>query len=186
MRLSRILHPQYAALIVMATAAYNDTGRFGLALLWTALLLLCVLLPVLLLTHLGIRQGRYGDFTVPDRADRHFIYGVGLVGVGLFCLAGRVLDAPPTVMAVAWAMLIAGALSAVINLVWKISIHAGSLAGAVCALIYVCGLAALPLLAIIPLVGWARVASTQHTVAQVVGGTLLAGAVTFGVLVWLG
>lgn len=186
MRLSRVLHPQYAALIVMATVAYKDTGRFALALFWSAVLLLCVLLPVLLLSHLGIRQGRYADLTVPDRADRHSIYAVGLVGVGLFCLAGRVLDAPPTVMAVAWAMLIAGALAAVINLVWKISIHAGSLAGAVCALIYVCGLAALPLLVIIPVVGWARVASRQHTVAQVVGGTLLAGAVTFGVLVWLG
>jgi hypothetical protein len=184
-RLSQVLHPQYAALIVMATAAYKDTGRFGQALFWSAVLLLCVLLPVLLLTHLGVRQGRYADFTVPNRTDRHPIYGAGLLGVGVFCLVSRLLDAPLTVMAVARAMLITGVLAALINLFWKISIHAGSLAGAVCAVIYMCGVAALPLLGIIPVIGWARVVSRQHDFAQVVAGTLLGSAVTVGVLVWL-
>lgn len=180
--LSGVLHPRYAAVAVFAAVAYKDTGRLSEVLLWCSVLLLCVLLPVLSVIHIGTRQGHYADWTVPDRAERNMIYLVGLVGTGLFWLVSHWLGAPPTVMAVVLAMLISGGLAMVINFAWKISVHAGGIAGAACTMVFVYNPLAIPMLAAIPLVCWARVTLGRHTYAQVIAGAALAGVSTVTVL----
>ena len=77
-----------------------------------------------------------------------------------------------------------------ITLKWKISVHMGGLAGFVAALFYlytqvgsdrvVAGSVLFMLIALIPILMWARVRSGAHTFAETVGGTL------FGLcMVWL-
>jgi membrane-associated phospholipid phosphatase len=65
-----------------------------------------------------------------------------------------------------------------INLHWKISIHAMGIAGPLTALIYLFGLPGLILTLIVPLVGWSRVYLKRHTPWQVIIGTILGFVLT--------
>ena len=77
-------------------------------------------------------------------------------------------------------------ISLVVTLFWKISVHAGSVAGALVILAIVAGpgvLLAAPL--VIGLVAWSRVELGDHTVWQVIGGSLIGALVAtafFGLL----
>lgn len=65
---------------------------------------------------------------------------------------------------------------------YKASGHAAGVAGPVGALIYLFGLVATPLLALIPLTSWARVSAKGHNVWQTVVGALLSLGITALVL----
>lgn len=65
---------------------------------------------------------------------------------------------------------------------YKASGHAAGVAGPIGAMIYLYGLVATPLLALLPLVTWARVSAKGHDVWQTVVGALLSIAITFAVL----
>lgn len=65
---------------------------------------------------------------------------------------------------------------------YKASGHAAGVAGPVAALIYLFGLIAAPLLALIPLTTWARVSAKGHDVWQTVIGALLSLGITALVL----
>ena len=65
---------------------------------------------------------------------------------------------------------------------YKASGHAAGVAGPVGALIYLFGLAAAPLLALIPLTTWARVSAKGHDAWQTVVGALLSLGITALVL----
>lgn len=72
----------------------------------------------------------------------------------------------------------------VFNLIFrfKASGHAAGVAGPVAALIYLYGFIATPLLALLPLVLFARLAAKGHNLWQVVAGSVLSLATTVGVL----
>lgn len=59
-----------------------------------------------------------------------------------------------------------------VSLVWKMSGHAGGIALAAGLLIHWFGWGWWPILALVPLMGWARVVTRNHTVAQAIWGSL--------------
>jgi len=65
-----------------------------------------------------------------------------------------------------------------INLSWKISIHAMGVAGPLTALIYLFGWPGLVFTLSVPLVAWSRVYLKRHTPWQVTMGTLLGFSLT--------
>lgn len=69
---------------------------------------------------------------------------------------------------------------------YKASGHAAGVAGPVGAMIYLYGLVAAPLLALLPLVTWARVSAKGHDGWQTVVGALLSIVITVGVLLAYG
>lgn len=133
----------------------------------------------------GVRRGRFTDHHIPEREHRRvpMLMGVVSVGVGLGLLTA--LGAPADVVA----LLAAGATGlvvfAVVTLRWKMSIHSGVAAGTVAVLTAVYGPAALVSAPLVPLICWARVRLSAHTVAQVVIGATsgaLIAAVVFSAL----
>ena len=70
-----------------------------------------------------------------------------------------------------------------INLKWKISVHAAGIAGPSTALVGVFGLAALPIVALIVLVVWARIKLKAHTPWQSIAGAIVGVLITLGVYV---
>ena len=66
---------------------------------------------------------------------------------------------------------------------YKASGHAAGVAGPVGALIYLFGLIATPLLALIPLTTWARVSAKGHDVWQTVVGAVMSLGIT-GLVLW--
>jgi hypothetical protein len=61
---------------------------------------------------------------------------------------------------------------------WKISIHSAGVAGPTTALIFVFGLALLPLYVLTAAIIWARLKLAAHTLAQLVAGALVAIVIT--------
>jgi membrane-associated phospholipid phosphatase len=117
------------------------------------------------------------DRHVRVRAQRPLplLVGIGwvLVGLALLALWGAPRDLVALVAAVAVGLLTA----LLVTLVWKVSVHAAVVAGAVVVLALVFGPALLLLAPLVGLVGWARVEAGDHSPAQVLAGVVLGGAV---------
>jgi membrane-associated phospholipid phosphatase len=118
------------------------------------------------------------DRDMPVKEDRFypllFVILSYLVGVGVLYL----IDAPDLTTALMVCYLTNTTTVLLINLHWKISIHAMGIAGPLTALIYLFGLPGLILTLIVPLVGWSRVYLKRHTPWQVIIGTILGFVLT--------
>jgi hypothetical protein len=99
------------------------------------------------------------------------------VATGLILLA--VLGAPALLTGYLAFMLASVAALAAITLVWKISIHCAVAAGSVTILALVYGPLVLGGYLLVGLLGWARVAVRDHTVPQVVAGSVLGAMAAF-------
>jgi membrane-associated phospholipid phosphatase len=150
---------------------HADDGLRGAA--WgVAAAAACAGLPLAVVL-VGVRRGWWTDVHVRIRSQRIVpllvAIATDLAGLGLLAGAG----APRPLIALVLAVLCGLILGLAITTAWKISGHTGAAGAALTVLAVSYGpwlLAALPVVAII---GWARVASRDHTPAQVAGGFLL-------------
>lgn len=140
-----------------------------------------------------VRRGKAETLEVRSRGLRTgpFLFGIASYAIGLVFLWMAVETARPIMLALAAIYPINTALVALINLRWKISVHATSIAGLLAALLVVAEFpstfptlgivtvaSVVPWLLLIPVVMWARVRSGAHTVPQVVGGAAFGFGVT--------
>ncbi len=121
----------------------------------------------------GVMRRRLTDHHVRLREQRPIPLLVGSVSVliGLGALAWW--GAPREMVALVAAMLVGLVTSMLVTLFWKLSIHSGVSAGALVILVLVFGRGLLALTPLVGLVGWARVASGDHDVGQVLAGAAL-------------
>jgi membrane-associated phospholipid phosphatase len=172
---SHAFSPPVVAAVVVAAVSWRGAGSVAEALRWTALLVLFSCVGPLLVVVVALRLGRVGDLYISRREQRPRPLALAALSVVGGVLLLSWLGAPGDVVAVAWAIAAGMLGTTAVTLVWKISYHAGAVAGALGVLALAFGptlLAAAPILA---LVGWARVRLDAHTPAQVLAGTLLGG-----------
>lgn len=155
------------------------TGGVAAALRWSWIVLVFfVALPYLSLL-VFVWLGKASDRQVVKRAERHGpnCVALGFVLIGYFTLF--ILGAPGGVMAYVTSMLAVLVLFALLTFAYKVSYHAGAVAGAWTAVACV-GPSWLwgVLVAASCAMAWSRVRSGRHTSLQVVLGTTLACAVT--------
>ncbi len=131
-----------------------------------------------------VRLGRITDHHVSDRRQRPALLLTTLVSVLAGLLLLQVLHAPLSVSVMILALIGGIAVLAVVSAFWKMSGHASALAGTTVIAILMFGPAWLPLLLLVPAVGWSRLVLRAHTVAQVVIGSLSGGVIIAG-LWWL-
>lgn len=98
----------------------------------------------------------------------------------------KLVQAPPIFEAImlTYVMVVLGLI--LVNIFFKASGHAAGVAGPVSAMIYLYGLIATPLIALIPITMWARVRAKGHTLSQTIVGALLSAAITVAVLALYG
>ncbi|MBT2549063.1 phosphatase PAP2 family protein [Arthrobacter sp. ISL-65] len=174
--------PITVALLLLLSPAlepgFPGTVWFGAV----AVLFVCVL-PLAAVVLL-VRLGKVTDHHVSDRRQRAPVLAMTVVSLlaGLAVLLA--INAPYSVIVVVLAIVGGVVVLAVISLFWKISGHAGAIALTTAITVLILGVQWLPLLVLIPAVGWSRVVLRAHTVAQVVAGALVGGGVTAG-LWWL-
>lgn len=126
----------------------------------------------------SLRRGLVADRHIRQRAQRAIplMFGMASVVLGLLLLA--LLDAPRELLALVGAMLAGLAVVLGITTVWKVSVHSGVAAGTGVILAMTFGtVALLPTVAAVVIIAWARVALSDHTVAQVIGGSVIGAAV---------
>ncbi len=147
-----------------------------------AALFVCVLPLAYVL--LMVRLGKLSDHHVSDRKERAPLLMLALVSVVLGLVVLNLIHAPMSVSAMILALIGGITVLAAVSLVWKISGHASAISAAVVIVALMFGPAWLPLLLLVPAVGWSRVVLRDHTRGQVIAGSLFGGMVIAG-LWWL-
>ncbi|MCG3039001.1 phosphatase PAP2 family protein [Streptomyces sp. S1A] len=134
---------------------------------------------------LGVRRGSWTDKHVRIREQR----AVPLLATMASVLTGialmTVFEAPREVFALVVAMLAGLAMTILVTLWWKVSIHSAVAGGVVVVLVLAYGTWMAWLLLGVAVIGWSRVALRDHTPAQTVAGAILGGlaaAVVFDLL----
>lgn len=167
-------------LLISPVVEAGFPGTIGYGAL--AALFACVL-PLFVLLGL-VRLGKVTDHHVSNRKQRApvLLMALGSVAAGLMVLAAA--GAPRSVMVMVLAIVAGIIVLAAVSPFWKISGHAAAVSSAAVICVLMLGLAWLPLLLLIPAVGWSRVVLRAHTLAQVVAGSVFGGIVMAG-LWWL-
>ncbi|HET8628982.1 MAG TPA: phosphatase PAP2 family protein [Thermomicrobiales bacterium] len=126
----------------------------------------------------GVRRQRLTDRHVGRREQRARPLAVAIASLAVLLALLLVGGAPRELIAAVAAIAAALVAGTLVTLAWKISGHAGVVAGAVVMLVIAFGPALLALAPLVALVGWARVAIRDHTPAQVVAGAALGALVS--------
>jgi membrane-associated phospholipid phosphatase len=171
---SYLLEPENWLIVTVVLVGGHADGLAGAG--WGLLAaLFAAVLPAVFISH-GVRRGRWADRNVGARRPRLIVLGfiTASVAAGLTLLI--VLGAPRLLTGYLAFMLASVALLALVTLVWKISIHSAVASGSVAILAFSYGPLVLSGYALVALLGWARVAMGDHTVAQVLAGAVLGAA----------
>lgn len=132
-----------------------------------------------LLTLVLLARGHGPTFAVPQ-SSRHLSYVIVffeyIIGTLIFYLGKAIIL---FVIGIIYIAIIVALM--IINLFWKISVHAAGISGPATFCIYIFGpvtIWAFPLIMFVLLVLWARWRLQAHTVSQLVGGTMVASIIT--------
>ncbi|WP_443083955.1 phosphoesterase PA-phosphatase [Verrucosispora sp. WMMA2121] len=175
-----------AAVMPFVVALRTSAPAVGPGLGWALVgALFCSVIPNSLIWW-GVRRGRLSDHHIRVREQRRtpLVYGLVSVLVGLALLVG--FRAPRPVIAMVVVMFALGLAVTLVNLVWKLSIHAAVAAGSAAVLVIVFGPALLLAAAGVVLVTWSRVELGEHTVGQVIAGTAVGLIVTVPTFLLIG
>jgi membrane-associated phospholipid phosphatase len=174
-RVTYWLEPKNWLIVTVPAIGWRADGRAGLG--WGLLaVLFTAVLPTLFITA-GVRRGRWSDRNVGARRPRLVVLAfiTASVGAGMILLIAA--GAPRLLTGYLAFMLASVAALALVTVVWKISIHCAVASGSVTVLALFFGPLVLCGYALVALLGWSRVTLKDHTVAQVVVGSVLgAGA----------
>jgi hypothetical protein len=169
--LSNLFHPFPVSLLALALILYLDGATVWVAVLWTAVGFGMVILPLTLYLAANVRRGRYSDWNISIREQRHTIYILAGVCFVVVTLAFNWGGAPAIALACLYAALLTVVVAALINrLITKISLHSVAMAGCAAAMFWVSPGLGLFLAVAAIVVGWARLQLQQHTLPQVLLG----------------
>lgn len=179
---TEVCSPAVVVVLLPLAVAWHATGhRVGPTALWGLVVaVFSSVLPMVFIIR-GARQGRWDGHHVRNRDGRLvpllLCLLTTLVGLAVLLLGG----APRDVVALDLAMLTTLLVCTGITQWWKISLHSAVAGGAAATMVLIYGPLSLVGVPIVLLVGWSRVVVRDHTVAQVVAGTLI-GPVVGGVV----
>lgn len=182
--LSLLLQPQAVAVLLYALVSFTFSRGFRAVIFFLLSVLLVSALPTVFVLSLA-KEGRVSDPDLPRREERFVPYLsiVGMYGV-LFVLL-FVLSTPRELLAITLCYIVVTFVGAVISLFWKISLHLAGIAGPVTALVLLLHPAFGVLFGLLVPLGWARVFLGKHDLLQVISGSLMSSAITYGIVHWI-
>lgn len=159
------------ALVLLSWLYCADPVLFGGLFQYLLAVLFLVVLPIFAYPLQKIlppfrSQGRPGQ--------RKLAFFMAVLGYTLGIVCAAIARAPKTLWLIYLTYFFSGILLTLLNRVTKVraSGHACGVAGPIALLIYMRGAPALPMLLLLPLVYWARLAMKRHTPVDLVWGTL--------------
>ena len=170
-RVTYLLEPKNWLIVTVIGVGARTDGLAGVG--WGLLAAFFTgVLPTLFISY-GIRHGRWDDRNVGARGPRLIVLAFITTSVAAGLIVLIVAGAPRLLTGYLAFMLASVAVLAAITIAWKISIHCAVASGSVAILAFIYGPFVLAGYLLVALLGWSRVALKDHTVAQVVGGTIL-------------
>jgi len=143
------------------------------AWLWSGFIFLVGIASPLAYILFQLKRGKVSDFEIYHREQRKGSYIFTLVCGSLTLLAMWLFAAPLLIIALGAAALFQVGIMFLINMRWKISAHAASMAVFITLLVYLFGRPMLPSTVGIPLMVWSRVSLRRHTLLQTLAGSAL-------------
>ena len=173
-RVSYLLEPKNWIIATTLAVGWHADGAVGLG--WGAVAALFAGVVPMAFVSRGVRRGQWADRYVGAKRPRLIVLAfiIASVAVGLALLVG--LGAPGELSGYVACMLASVGVLAAITTVWKISIHCAVASGSVTILALLFGPGLIPAYLLVALTGWSRVVVKDHTVAQVIAGSLLGAA----------
>lgn len=187
---SAVFSPLILPVLVFGYASARlESTTTGFMLVNLVALLFFVIIPFLILVSMK-RSKSVDSMDVSVREERHrpFMYGVLSMGTGLVCFQYLPLQHGLIYIILCMISINNTTVAAIINLKWKISVHAMAMSTTATVIYFLSGPIALGwpmhsfasyfllaiLFLVIVIVLWSRVRLEMHTPSQVVAGTLLA------------
>lgn len=178
---SRFLGPHYALFPALVVTSLVDAESVQGGLLWAAITgATSILLPVLLLRRELVR-GRISDWHISRREERLQLplvitsFAVTISPIALLLL----FDGPRFLLVTFSAAFFLVAFNLLVTVAWKISQHVSAIAASATLITAALGIAAAPVLLLIPLVAWARIKVGAHTPLQTIAGGASGALITF-------
>ncbi len=180
--ISNFINPIFVVIPTIVLAGVYGSNDFGKGAVWTAIALLSLCILPAAYVVIGVKRGTLSGIHLPRHSERTRPLAFSLISAVTGVLLLALLGATPLFLAVVYSGVLTTLVLAGFTLLWKVSFHSASITGTVLTLVWLIGLVALPLLALIPAVGWARVKLGAHTIWQVLGGAAVATIVVSLVL----
>jgi len=171
---SYLLEPKNWIIVTTLAVGWHADKAAGLG--WGAVAALFAgVLPMVFIKR-GIRRGQWDDRYVGAKRPRLIVLAfiIASVAAGLALLVG--FGAPGELSGYVGCMLASVAVLAAITTAWKISIHCAVASGSVTILALLFGPWLLPGYLLVAVTAWSRIILKDHTVAQVVAGSVLGAA----------
>jgi len=159
------------------THRWSGVGWGALAIVFTAVIPLAIILT-------GVKLAGLSTHHINRREQRAIPLSLSVLSVGVGYALLTWWHAPVAVRGTVAVLGAVGALITVVNLVWKLSAHAATIAAAGVVVTALFGPAGLPFWAAVLAACWARLRLGMHDVAQV-GAGLVGGFVAADVAWWL-
>ena len=176
---SIIFSPPFVAIATYLFVAFAEPQPLLAGLGWALLTIMLQMLPGTILYISRRKSGRYQDADVSRRQDRNELYLVGALAVFVSIVVLNMLGAPRPMQALAIGTLALGVLCGLVNIFWKISMHAATIAVLATITAFYTASVGVGLWACVLAVGWARVKTRNHTPMQVLAGMVAAAVVMY-------
>lgn len=187
--LTEVFQPPVVVTVLLLISPVREAGFPATAVYGALAALFVCVIPLLVLLAL-VRSGKVTDHHVSSRRQRMpvLLMALGSVVGGLVVLEAAA--APRSVVVMVLTIVGGIVVIALVSPFWKISGHAAAVSSASVISVLILGPGWLPLLLLIPAVGWSRVVLRAHTPAQVAAGSLVGGiimaALWWSLRGWLG
>lgn len=178
---NELFNPAWVGLGVLgAIAAHGAQNTQDFLKWWAVSGFFLSLVPVGFVI-MALRSGGVSDWYVTRAAERTRLFAMSVLSFGASITVMIIFGAPVDLLAVTLSAMGALVVALVVTPKWKLSIHTGTLSGGVVALSFVFGPWALLLAFTVPVVCWARIRVTHHTMWQVVLASVMAAALSAAV-----
>jgi len=172
--ISWIFFPPLVATVFFVFLIFWYSADFNQGLRWiVAISPFLIFLPLLFFA-VSYRLGWVSDIDFTDRRERPaFLFGF-IASMAIAAAISYFLHVPLKFFVYLFSGMVLLIELAIISLYWKISLHTAVTTSVLTAVVVLGGVAFAPLFLLIPVVVWARVLLKKHTVAQAIGGAVLA------------
>ena len=181
--ISRVTNPCILSVLVLLLIAYTESNNVRVLIGWGTIVLLFLVLMPLVYVYMRTSRSRSGTRLVSDptiflKQHPRDILIVGLL-LGLPCLVILLLlKAPSLMLCTLGALLASSIVVAVFNIFYRVSYHLAAVTILVIMAALTWGQIFLVLLAVIPLIGWAKHQIQEHTLVQIATGIALSVAIS--------
>lgn len=184
---SRVTNPCFLSIIVLVLIACTDSAELWdivshVAVIALGLVLLPIAYVLIRLARRGTRAERLGDLVGFLKEHPGDVGALGMV-FGLPCAVLLFyLEAPPFLVATLTSLLVCSLSIALVRGIYRVSYHLAGITSLIIMSAMLWGVTLFAVAAVIPLIVWARYLLREHTIYQMMAGSVLAIAVCLVVL----